>query len=618
MKTVYRFFTNLRNMNKTKINTAGLLLALIFILPLFQSSIFINKVITPKLFFFFFYLSAAAFIFLLKKWNTGKYNRVFKITLTDILVAAFPLYCFLRTITYENGIVTDQYLFSVTGLTVFYFLVKELMTNQNLKDGNDHSFNIPVTVLVITGTAELIWGLLQLSGKVASNHIDFKITGSFDNPGPYAAYLASVFPAALYLLLNKTAGKTNRIISLLFIAGCTGVLPTTGARASWLGVITAIFVVVLFRYRIYVLFKKKYILVVSVVILTAVFLAAGNFLYHYKVQSSQGRLFIWKNCITLVKERPLAGHGFNSYPVQYNNVQENYFRLNPEDEQNSWLADNIEYAFNEYLQITVELGIAGLIIFLAPVIYLSLLFFRKKDREIMHISMFALLMCIILMAFVTYPFRNLPVYLNYYFALAVLSGMDDRSIARYELKKKKYRLLYITGMVLIIVFSVLQIKRYKAQKKWKAASAEIRGASSARAQKIYREIYPLLRHDKYFLYNYGAEFSVLGNYKESVDILEETTRYLNDADTYIYLANSYTGTGNLKKAEQCLLKASCIMPGKFYPQYRLVLLYDETGRKEEALILAKKLVNKPVKVSSSIVENIRTEMQRYIESAGNN
>jgi hypothetical protein len=43
--------------------------------------------------------------------------------------------------------------------------------------------------IVISGIIQALYGNLQLLGYCVSNHSEFKMTGSFFNPGPYAGFL---------------------------------------------------------------------------------------------------------------------------------------------------------------------------------------------------------------------------------------------------------------------------------------------------------------------------------------------------------------------------------------------------------------------------------------------
>lgn len=64
------------------------------------------------------------------------------------------------------------------------------------------------------------------------------------------------------------------------------------------------------------------------------------------------RLTFWKHSLTLISETPWFGHGTGSYPTEYNRVA-----------AKADIASNNPH--NEYLMITVQTGIAGLLLFLA-------------------------------------------------------------------------------------------------------------------------------------------------------------------------------------------------------------------------------------------------------------
>ncbi|MBQ8442547.1 MAG: hypothetical protein IJX29_04185 [Bacteroides sp.] len=58
-------------------------------------------------------------------------------------------------------------------------------------------------LFILAGIIESIWGLGQLYGVVLSRHDQFLLTGSFDNPGPYSGFLATIFPIAFYEWLRR-------------------------------------------------------------------------------------------------------------------------------------------------------------------------------------------------------------------------------------------------------------------------------------------------------------------------------------------------------------------------------------------------------------------------------
>ena len=53
-------------------------------------------------------------------------------------------------------------------------------------------------LLILAGTIEAVWGLLQVYGYEPSNHSLYALTGSFYNPGPYSGFLTMCLPLALH------------------------------------------------------------------------------------------------------------------------------------------------------------------------------------------------------------------------------------------------------------------------------------------------------------------------------------------------------------------------------------------------------------------------------------
>lgn len=60
-----------------------------------------------------------------------------------------------------------------------------------------------------------------------------------------------------------------------------------------------------------------------------------------------------------------------------------------------------------------------------------------------------------------------------------------------------------------------------------------------------------------------------------------------------------------------------MVPSRFYPLYLLVKLYDENGEKNKAVVLARDILKKEVKVSSTAIKEIKAEMRNIIDTNNN-
>ena len=82
----------------------------------------------------------------------------------------------------------------------------------------------------------------------------------------------------------------------------------------------------------------------------------------------------------------------------------------------------------------------------------------------------------------------------------------------------------------------------------------------------------------------------------------------------IVLAGNYKKLEKYTEAEHCLKLAAAICPARFMPLYELAKLYDAIDRKDEALALAKKIIDKDVKIPSTTITAIKNEMRQMIEA----
>ncbi|MGV8139597.1 MAG: O-antigen ligase family protein [Mangrovibacterium sp.] len=324
-------------------------------------------------------------------------------------------------------------------------------------------------------------------GIYASHHSLFKMSGSFFNPGPYAGYLACIFPAALgfYLfrirpdlpacgsslikdrigVIQKTflssfiqkvsslfrggkgsEGLTQKkqertgVIAVLVLVLIVLVLPASRSRAAWLAVIIPAVVLMLFRYPVSGWFRKylntsfKRIIVLLLAVVFAGACVSG--LYFYKKGSADGRTLIWKVSLNMIGDHPLTGVGFDRFKAHYMDYQARYFEKDPEREE-AMVAGDSNYAFNELIQQTAENGVIGLVLILAflTVIFASSAHGPDKQETSdrlpdIHNSGYELsviakagIISVFVFSLFSYPAQILPVKTSLAFYLAVVAGL---------------------------------------------------------------------------------------------------------------------------------------------------------------------------------------------------
>ena len=102
-------------------------------------------------------------------------------------------------------------------------------------------------------------------------------------------------------------------------------------------------------------------------------------------------------------------------------------------------------------------------------------------------------------------------------------------------------------------------------------------------------------------------------YEESIRVFENCTKYYNDMDVQMLMAYNYKELERYEETEQHFKIAAAMCPNRFYPLYELALLYDRTGRKEEAVALAEEIVDKDVKVPSPTIAAMKQRMEKLIQ-----
>lgn len=76
---------------------------------------------------------------------------------------------------------------------------------------------------------------------------------------------------------------------------------------------------------------------------------------------------MWKITCNAIAEQPWGGHGIGYFAAAYGDAQENYFAAGNYEPWEERVAGSPEYAFNEYLQAAVELGVPLTLCLLAVV-----------------------------------------------------------------------------------------------------------------------------------------------------------------------------------------------------------------------------------------------------------
>lgn len=175
----------------------------------------------------------------------------------------------------------------------------------------------------------------------------------FPDPHMFAFFIELCFPWAIFSFLG-----TKKKIYLIWAIVMVVAILLSFSRGAYLGLIIGFFVVGFFIFRGRKIRIREGILIGTFLVLGGLFLfGTENFIRDrlsdtFLVIDSSGeeRIFLWKHAFGVIMENPIFGVGLGVYP---------------ETVQPSATYRDPIYAHNLYLDITVEMGLVGLFIWMA-------------------------------------------------------------------------------------------------------------------------------------------------------------------------------------------------------------------------------------------------------------
>lgn len=540
-----------------------------------------------------------------------RFKIKFELNIIDLFFTIYYIYCFLNTIILNKIALIGNEFISLTLLFIFYVLFKLLLQNALL-----HKYyykELIVIFIYLLCLIPVIISLLELLGFIPVNVKGQKICGGLHNQGALSNYLVTLIPFPFtILLLDEKPNKFIKLASILIFILSFILVLITFQRTALLAALGSL-VFVSFHYKKFItafkakLFSSKIKKYITIGLSAILFLFLGFGLYYIKKDSADGRILMWENCIQNVKEKPFFGSGYNSFIKISVEQQINYFTKSNEFNRKAQLADEVNFAFNDYLQMATEVGITGLILFL---ILISMLFKRGPENNIFIIGSRACLISFLICSLFSYPMQTIQNYLLFFLFLAIISSLNEPIII-FNLKLNITFLLII--LTIVILTENLQIKRFIACKKWQTAFVESNKAESTNAIKIYKDIFPVLRYDPNYLFNYGIVLAQTLDFKESTRMFNKCLLIRPSYSLFLNLGKNYENLNNDSLAEITYLKAANLIPQRYIPKYYLFKIYLRAGQTRKANEIAENINNMEFKIYSNEVGFIKSEIASYLK-----
>ena len=461
-----------------------------------------------------------------------------------------------------------------------------------------------LSIVLFVGVLQALYGLLQYIGIFHSKNSFFSVTGSFENPAGFAALISLVFPIGLYKLIE--ANRVRRIFYSLIIIIILMSVVASGSRTGILSIILSSIILLTLKLNLFInILKSKYrIVIISIMFITTTILTLG--LKELKQDSANGRLLIWKVSCEMIKEKPFFGYGSKGFSSKYMDFQAGYFNKNPKSKY-SQLAGNTHHPLNEFIKTTINYGILGLAIHIILLYILIQKSLRSKSKyKSITTSVFIVF---IVFSLFSYPMDYVPVWFIVFYFVLLLYTQD------FVLLKLSNRIRI--GLLIISFISIGYVfRKALIQMKWKNIAIEAIEGNSEQMLPHYANLYPLLRHNPLFIYNYAAELNFVGKYSKSLALIKECEKTYRDYDTQMLLADNYRKLKQTTKALAIYQNVEYMIPSKFLPLDCQLEIQIENNNFREAEELAKEIIGKKVKISSNQISAIINQAKIFLEKRG--
>ncbi len=540
----------------------------------------LNENIYVKQFAFGIVFIVALVISIIQSLKQSK-TTVLRITWGDVLaVVLIIVYLCFYWGTYNNLDFTIPFIFFL------FYVFARVYHVENSKYISALYTIIPIIVLlhiVICG--------LQLLHIIPAFHSYFPVGSTFGNPDVLGAYLAVLLPFC-YIHPGQKIFKHTVLglgIALLVLLQARTALVAT--------VITGI---------LYLHLSGKFTGKQLIRWLLFPFIASVGLLIWWHPASALGRLFIWVTASKMMVEKPM-GWGLYAFEKHYPEFQSDYVAshripdlFNP---------DLVHSPYNEFLNIGVTIGFAGMLLFILFALFIIVTAHRARTPFLYPICAF------LIISLSYHPFKIIPlVIILILFITIMLSSDQIKPVLTISLWQKAA--VFISIMIIAILLIGNSWINYN---RWQTAVGNIQNEEHWNEANIqFEEIYLMMKGNGRFLITWADLQYRMGNTSGSLSLLREAEHYFCDDIFFKNMAALYEETGQITKAKQSYDKAVNIVPGAFNIAYERILFLQRIGEHQEAYREAIKLFNKPVKsayyVDPFIIKSkLKTILQSYQE-----
>lgn len=526
-------------------------------------------------------------LFLISIFNNSTYKES-KYSILEIGVIAF-LVVFAIFLLIRPAIHGIYQFVSWTSSIMLYYIIRKLI---------DRKVNIATYIHYVFITYGIIHSLFVIGQYIGLfDSIDnlYEVTGFHGNPNASAISLVIPFWSTIYGINRIKSKRVVYYLYILFIVIFTISIIILKCRAVYIAIIISISYYLFKKYRKRLQQEIRKPILYSIVLLITISGAIG--MYNFKKESSDGRLLLWKNSISLLSENLLVGVGPGVFAKAYSYKQAEYFKNKITSNYQKKRARILINPLNEYLRITLEFGviIGGILIFcffyaISRISTGNYLEYKIGLYSIAIISLF-----------------------NYSFFITTVLAQISIIFAVVDLKYKK---LFLDKSIIIIyrILGVTILSTFLFYNTYTTLKAnEIKNSDNNKVLKILEDNSEIFTLFNSYGFLHAKELFRRRYYIEALDICNKQLNSTANYETILLKGDILLALGKYKQSEEFYNLASNMLPGFLRPRVKLANLYIKRGDASKAVKIAEESLDIGVIVDNEKTKKIIKRL-RYIKN----
>lgn len=298
------------------------------------------------------------YVFLCCMLKVIRGKRVIRVEAVDVMVAAFAVVLLCGgVVSFSSASLKPALLFVC--LLAAYFETVWLMREREWVVRCAVASVISATLVSLYGILQYVTGSSVMAEAWVDSEMFTSISGraisTLENPNMLGEYLILLIPLAVGMFVGY--GEGMRRIPALFCLGCMGVcLLMTWSRGAWLGLIAAalLFLFIWHRRAVWLIFAGIASIPILPYILPASIIGRFTSIGNLGDSSTSYRMYIWRASCEMIRDYGWTGIGIGE--GAWGKVYPMYAYLGVE---------TAPHSHNLFMQIWIETGIGGLLIFVA-------------------------------------------------------------------------------------------------------------------------------------------------------------------------------------------------------------------------------------------------------------